>query len=108
MADLGERSVAGTRGGPDDCICGITFLIGGNGFDASLEKLPGLLFAIAGAVSVALGTVLTKHFPLAMPPISLAAWQIGLGCLPIAVVGLALEQPQLSALSSIGWARYCT
>ena len=39
-----------------------------------------------------------------MPPISLAAWQIGLGCLPIAVLGLAVEQPQLAALSSIGWA----
>ena len=39
-----------------------------------------------------------------MPPLSLAAWQIGLGCLPIAIVGLAVEQPQLAALSSVGWA----
>jgi drug/metabolite transporter (DMT)-like permease len=83
---------------------GIAVLIGGNGFDASVEKLPGILFALTGAVCVALGTVLTKHFPLAMPPLSLAAWQIGLGCLPIAVIGLAVEQPQLAALSSVGWA----
>jgi len=55
-------------------------------------------------VCVGLGTVLTKHFPLAMPPLSLAAWTVGLGCLPITLVGLAVEQPQLSALSSIGWA----
>ena len=48
--------------------------------------------------------MLTKHFPLAMPPLSLAAWQIGLGCLPIAIVGLAVEQPQLAALSYVGWA----
>jgi probable blue pigment (indigoidine) exporter len=81
-------------------LAGIAVLIGGNGIDASLEKLPGLL----GAVCVALGTVLTKHFPLAMPPLSLAAWQIGIGCLPIAVVGLLVEQPQLAALSSVGWA----
>jgi drug/metabolite transporter (DMT)-like permease len=101
---LGERVSPGRATGLTIALCGITFLIGGNGFDASLEKLPGLLFAIAGAISVALGTVLTKHFPLAMPPISLAAWQIGLGCLPIAVVGLAVEQPHLSALSSVGWA----
>jgi drug/metabolite transporter (DMT)-like permease len=85
-------------------LAGITVLIGGNGLDASLAKLPGLLCALAGAVCVALGTVLTKHFPLAMPPFSLAAWQVGLGCLPIAIVGLAVEQPQLAALSSIGWA----
>jgi drug/metabolite transporter (DMT)-like permease len=101
---LGERVSPGRATGLAIALCGITFLIGGNGFDASLEKLPGLLFAIAGVISVALGTVLTKHFPLAMPPVSLAAWQIGLGCLPIAVVGLAVEQPQLSALSSVGWA----
>jgi probable blue pigment (indigoidine) exporter len=85
-------------------LAGITVLIGGNGLDASLGKLPGLLCALAGAVCVALGTVLTKHFPLAMPPLALAAWQIGLGCLPIAVVGLAVEQPQLAALSGVGWA----
>ena len=85
-------------------LAGITVLIGGNGLEASLEKLPGILCALAGAVCVALGTVLTKHFPLAMPPLSLAAWQIGIGCLPIAIVGLAIERPQLAALSSVGWA----
>ena len=85
-------------------LVGIAVLIGGNGLDASVEKLPGLLCALAGAVCVGLGTVLTKHFPLAMPPLSLAAWQVGLGCLPIAIVGLAVEHPQLAALSSVGWA----
>lgn len=83
---------------------GIAVLIGGNGIDASIGKLPGILCALAGAVCVGLGTVLTKHFPLAMPPLSLAAWQIGLGCVPITVIGLAVEQPQLAALSTIGWA----
>src|SRR3954452_3496985 len=85
-------------------LVGITVLIGGNGLDASVEKLPGILCALAGAVCVGLATVLTKHFPLAMPPLSLAAWQVGLGCFPIAIVGLVVEHPQLAALSSIGWA----
>jgi probable blue pigment (indigoidine) exporter len=85
-------------------LAGIVVLIGGNGLEAGVEKLPGILCALAGAVCVALGTVLTKHFPMAMPPLSLAAWQVGLGCLPIAIVGLAVEHPQLAALSSIGWA----
>jgi probable blue pigment (indigoidine) exporter len=85
-------------------LAGIVVLIGGNGLDASLAKLPGFLCVLAGAVSVALGTVLTKHFPLAMPPLSLAAWMIGIGCLPIAMVGLAVEQPHLAALSAVGWA----
>ena len=85
-------------------LAGIAVLIGGHGIEASLAKLPGFLCVLAGALCVALGTVLTKHFPLAMPPLSLAAWQIGLGCLPVAVVGLAFEQPQLAALSAVGWA----
>jgi len=84
-------------------LAGLAVLIGGNGIEASVEKLPGIACALAGAVCVGLGTVLTKHFPLAMPPLSLAAWQIGLGCLPIAIVGLAVEQPQLAALSYVGW-----
>jgi probable blue pigment (indigoidine) exporter len=83
---------------------GIVVLIGGNGLDASVEKLPGLLCALAGAVCVALGTVLTKHFPLKMPPLSLAAWQIAIGCVPIAIFGLIVEQPHVSALSVTGWA----
>jgi len=83
---------------------GIFILIGGNSIDAGIGKLPGLLLALAGAVCVALGTVLTKHFPLAMPPLSLAAWQIGIGCLPVAIVGLALEHPPWGALSALGWA----
>ncbi|MBR0692953.1 DMT family transporter [Bradyrhizobium lablabi] len=85
-------------------LMGITVLIGGAGVDASLEKLPGILCALAGAVCVGLGTVLTKHFPLAMPPLSLAAWQIGIGCLPVAIIGMLVEQPQLAALTPLGWA----
>jgi drug/metabolite transporter (DMT)-like permease len=98
---LGERLSLARALSMMIALAGITVLIGGNGLD---EKLPGLLCALAGAVCVALGTVLTKHFPLAMPPIALAAWMIWLGCLPIAIVGLAVEQPHIAALSSVGWA----
>jgi len=83
---------------------GIAVLIGGGGFDASLDKLPGILCALAGAVCVAFGTVLTKHFPLALPPLSLAAWQIGLGCIPVAIAGLVFEDLPLLSLSATGWA----
>jgi drug/metabolite transporter (DMT)-like permease len=86
-------------------LAGIVVLIGGNGIEASVEKLPGVALALAGAIGVGLGTVLTKHFPLKMPPLALAAWQVGLGCLPVALVGLVVEQPQLAALSWVGWLR---
>ena len=84
-------------------LAGISVLIAGNGFEASLGKVPGYLCAFAGAMCVGLGTVLTKHFPFAIPPMSFATWQIGLGCLPVAVVGLALEHADFTALSGIGW-----
>ncbi|MCA6101845.1 DMT family transporter [Bradyrhizobium australafricanum] len=85
-------------------LAGIAALIGGGGIDASLGKLPGILFALAGALCVGLGTVLTKSFKLAMPPLSLAAWQLAIGCVPIAIIGIMIEQPQLAALSQFGWA----
>ncbi|MGX1107978.1 MULTISPECIES: DMT family transporter [Bradyrhizobium] len=85
-------------------LAGIAALIGGGGVDASLDKLPGILFALAGAICVGLGTVLTKSFKLAMPPLSLAAWQLAIGCVPIAIIGVLIEQPQLAALSQFGWA----
>ena len=103
MADPGERLSALRAVALTVSLAGIAVLIGGNGIEASVEKLPGIACALAGAICVGLGTVLTKHFPLAMPPLSLAAWQIGLGCLPIAIVGLAVEQPHLAALSYVGW-----
>ena len=43
-------------------LAGIAVLIGGNGIDASLDKLPGIVCALAGAVCVGLGTVLTNIF----------------------------------------------
>ncbi len=85
-------------------LAGIAAMIGGQGIEASVGKLPGLLFALAGAICVSLGTVLTKRLPLPIPPLSMAAWTIGIGCLPVAIIGLAIEQPALATLSSVGWA----
>lgn len=83
---------------------GIGALIGGNGIHASLDKWPGIAFVFLGTVCVALGTVLTKHFPLAMPPVSLAAWQLWLGSIPVVIAGLILERPDVAMLSGVGWA----
>jgi drug/metabolite transporter (DMT)-like permease len=84
-------------------FAGIAAILGGNGISASLAKLPGIAMALTGAVAFALGTVLAKRFPLRMPPLSAAAWQIGLGCLPVAVIGLFAETTHLSVLDAFGW-----
>ena len=80
-------------------ITGMVVLMGGPEF--SVAKLPGALFALAAAVLFALGTVKARK-PLAMPAPAVAAWQVALGCLPMVVLGLTLEQPHITALSARG------
>ncbi len=82
---------------------GLAVIMGGNGFIASAAKLPGILMALTGAIGFALGTVLAKKFPLQLPPISAAAWQVGLGCFPVAVAGLLIETTHPAALTPFAW-----
>ena len=84
-------------------FAGLAAIMGGNGFAASAAKMPGIVMALGGAVGFAVGTVLAKKLPLALPPLSAAAWQIGIGCLPVAIVGLLVENSDVAALSDLGW-----
>ena len=84
-------------------FAGLDTIMGGNGFSANAEKLPGILMALAGSFGFALGTVLAKRLPLKLPPIPAASWQIGLGCVPVALVGLAIETTHLDRVTQLGW-----
>jgi drug/metabolite transporter (DMT)-like permease len=84
-------------------FAGLAAIMGGNGVSASAAKLPGIIMALAGALAFALGTVLAKKFPLRLPPIPSAAWQIGLGCFPVAIIGLAIETTHFDRISELGW-----
>lgn len=84
-------------------FAGLASIMGGNGLAASAAKLPGIIMALGGAVGFAVGTVMAKKLPLNLPPLSAAAWQIGIGCLPVAVVGLMAEKADIAALSNLGW-----
>src|SRR6202158_3446380 len=83
-------------------FAGLSAIMGGNGFAGSVEKLPGIVMALGGAFGFAVGTVLAKKLPLTLPPLSAAAWPIGIGCLPVAIVGLLLEEAEVAALSNLG------
>src|ERR1700728_3419505 len=84
-------------------FAGLSAILGGNGFAASLAKLPGMLMALGGAIGFAVGTVLAKKLPLGLPPVSSAAWQIGVGCLPVAIVGFLFENAHLAGLTEVDW-----
>jgi drug/metabolite transporter (DMT)-like permease len=84
-------------------FAGLSAIMGGNGLATSMEKLPGIIMALCGSLGFAVGTVLAKKLPLHLPPLTAAAWQIGIGCLPVAVVGLLIETTNIAALSGLGW-----
>jgi drug/metabolite transporter (DMT)-like permease len=84
-------------------FAGLAVIMGGNGFAASIDKLPGILLALGGAIGFAVGTVLAKKLPLSLSPLPSAAWQIGIGCLPVALVGLCIEKADITAVSRLGW-----
>jgi drug/metabolite transporter (DMT)-like permease len=84
-------------------FAGLAAIMGGNGLAASMTKLPGIIMALVGAIGFAVGTVLAKKLPLTLPPLPAAAWQIGIGCLPVAIVGLLIEKADIANLSGLGW-----
>ena len=83
-------------------FAGLASIMGGNGIAASEAKQPGILMARTGSVGFAVGTVLSKRRPIHLPPIPGAAWQVGLGCLPVAMVGLLVETTHLEKVTTLG------
>jgi len=81
----------------------LAVLFGVSGLDANASKLPGIALALAATIGTSIGTILIKRFPMPLPAISLAAWQLLLGCLVITVAGLAVEHAHFEALSTKGW-----
>lgn len=80
-------------------VAGIAALM--NGGDFSAEKAPGVAFALAAALLFALGAVLGRK-SVAIPFVVSMAWQVGLGCLPMVILGTIFERPNLFGLSISG------
>ena len=84
-------------------VGGIALLFGAEEMQLGLAKLPGAAFMLGGSMLFALGTVMTKRWPLSLPPVAATAWQIGLGCVPLIPLSLLLEEPDFVALTPEGW-----
>ena len=103
-AFLGERPGAARLAGLALGLAGIALLVLGRGVDVGLEKLPGVAFGLSSAILFSLGTVLTKRWPLGLPPTSGAVWQVGIGIAPLAVAALLFDPMRFGTLSVQGWA----
>ncbi|WP_172326697.1 EamA family transporter [Mangrovicoccus sp. HB161399] len=88
---LSARSIGAAAAG----ILGVALLVLGP--DAALD-LPGIAAALAGAVSMALGTVLTRKWQPPVPALTFTAWQLTAGGLLLLPAALLLE-PALPPLT---------
>lgn len=102
----GQRPTARALAGLVLCAAGLWTLFGSAvGTSAALgpEQWLGVAFALAAAIAFACGTVAVAPFP-AVAPIPLLAWQLGIAAVPMLVIGLAFETPDVRAVTPLGWA----
>ncbi len=83
-------------------FAGVFILLGSPQFTAETGKIPGVIFALTAAILFAFGAVRASR-PLGLPPIAAVAWQVGLGCIPMVLYGLVIEQPSIHALTAADW-----
>lgn len=99
----GQRPRAGAAIGLLLSMSGLWLLLGARAAPLSHGMWIGVGFALASALLFALGTVALK--PLAeLAPLPNLAWQVGLGCLPMLLIGVIWERPMLAGVSATGWA----
>jgi drug/metabolite transporter (DMT)-like permease len=82
-------------------VAGVALLLSGNGFAFGAGKLIGITLALSCAVLFALGNVLNRK-PLPMPPLVVVAWQVGLGCAAMLLLGVLFERPDYAAITPRG------
>ncbi|MEW6644783.1 MAG: DMT family transporter [Pseudomonadota bacterium] len=86
-------------------FAGVALLLGANGFAFDTGKLLGIVLSLSSAVLFALGNVLNRT-PLPIPPLVAVAWQVGLGCFVMLILGVLFEHPDYHAISPAGLASF--
>ena len=103
-AILGEKLGPARLAGLAIGLSVVALLVLGRGLEVGLGKLPGVALGLSSAILFSLGTVLTKRWPLGLPPTSGAVWQVGVGIAPLAVLAVLFDPPGFATLSAQGWA----
>ncbi|MEO8856301.1 MAG: DMT family transporter [Burkholderiaceae bacterium] len=98
----GRRPTARASTGLLLSMIGLWVLLGARQTPLGEGMLIGAGFALASALLFAFGTVALRPMP-ELAPIPNLAWQVGLGCLPMVLIGLIWEHPHLAAVRPIGW-----
>jgi drug/metabolite transporter (DMT)-like permease len=83
-------------------LSGLVVLLSVHGIALGPDKMIGIALALAAAILFALGGVMMTS-PLPIAPTALVAWQVGLGCLPMIILGLFFEHPNFGAITASGW-----
>ncbi|HMN73690.1 MAG TPA: DMT family transporter [Rhodoblastus sp.] len=86
-------------------FAGVALLLGLDAFHLGADKLAGVGLALFSAIAFALGVILNRA-PVALSPVGVVVWQVGLGCAPMLILGLAFEHPHIGALSAAGAAAF--
>ena len=84
-------------------LCGSAVIVTSQGVAIGVTKLPGVGLALVAAASFALGSVLSKRMTMPVAPLPCTTWQVGLGCLPLLVAGLLMDQHRQAGLDNRGW-----
>jgi drug/metabolite transporter (DMT)-like permease len=87
-------------------MSGVALLVTAGGVTLDWGKMPGVTMILSGAILFALGTVWFKRHPVGLNPLASVAWQVGLGCLPLAIASPFLESFNPYAVSPLGWAAF--
>jgi drug/metabolite transporter (DMT)-like permease len=84
---------------------GVVVLLAGGGVGLNSAKWPGILLMLTSAILFALGAA-TSRTPLPLAPVVSTAWQVGLGCLPMVILGLVFERDRIGGLGPEAWAAW--
>lgn len=86
-------------------VAGVAALLGGGGAGSAPGAWVGALLALGGAVGFALGTVLNRP-GAALSPLGTVIWHVGLGSVPMVLLGLAFEDTAQLHPDALGWALF--